>query len=240
LLDLYQTGGMSSLTEVLFIERCLNLLKPGGRMGIVLPEGVLNNTNLQKIRDFVESQAKILLITSIPQDVFTASGATVKPSLLFFKKFTEKEVKQWKSISLKAEEDITKEYEPKTKPILAKLEMKGKDAPSNEEKKKLRTELKQIEETILLEIKAQIKKEFNYQIPIAEVEKAGISSTGSQIENELEPLAKEFKKYREENKLWATHAKEIKYQITDDIIGRVRILDNVLSEPEVFYGKSKN
>ena len=108
ILDLYETGSMSTLTEVLFIERSLNLLKPGGRMGIVLPEGVLNNTNLQKIRDFVESRAKILLITSIPQDVFIASGAMVKPSLLFFKKFTEDEVKKWKLVSSKAEKDITK------------------------------------------------------------------------------------------------------------------------------------
>lgn len=51
ILDLFQIGKFSGLTEVLFIERCLNLLKPGGRMGIVLPEGVLNNTNLQKVRD---------------------------------------------------------------------------------------------------------------------------------------------------------------------------------------------
>ena len=50
-LSLYDLGAMSSLTEVLFIERCLNLLSPGGRMGIVLPEGVLNNTKLQKVRD---------------------------------------------------------------------------------------------------------------------------------------------------------------------------------------------
>ena len=239
LLDLYKTGSMSTLTEVLFIERCLNLLKPGGRMGIVLPEGVLNNTNLQKIRDFVESRAKILLITSIPQDVFIASGATVKPSLLFFKKFTEEEVKQWKSVSVKAENNTIKKYEPKTKPILAKLELKGKETQSNEEKKKLRTELKQIEEAIFFEIKAQIKKEFNYQIPIAEVERAGISSTGSQIENELEPLAKEFKNYRENNKLWSTYIKEINYQIANKEIERVRIVDGVASEPEVFYTKSK-
>ncbi len=215
ILDLYETGSMSTLTEVLFIERCLNLLKPGGRMGIVLPEGVLNNTNLQKIREYVESRAKILLITSIPQDVFIASGATVKPSLLFFKKFTEEEVKLWELVSTKAEKDVTKKYEPKTKPILSKLELKGKEAPSNEDKKKLRAELKQIEETIYLETKAQIKKEFNYQIPIAEVEKAGISSTGSQIENELEPLVKEFKAYRENNKLWTIYIKESNYQIAD-------------------------
>ena len=239
LLDLYETGSMSTLTEVLFIERCLNLLKPGGRMGIVLPEGVLNNTNLQKIRDFVESRAKILLITSIPQDVFIASGATVKPSLLFFKKFTEEEVEQWKSVTKRAQKEVTKKYEPKTKPILAKLELKGKEAPSAEEKKKLRAELKQLEDNILLEIKAQVKKEFNYQIPIAEVEKAGISSTGAQIENELEPLAQEFKEYRKKNKLWTNYIKEINYQIADDEIGRVRILDGVVSEPEAFYNKSK-
>ena len=54
LVSLYKMG--STLTEVLFIERCLNLLKPGGRMGIVLPEGVLNNSNSQKVRDYVESK----------------------------------------------------------------------------------------------------------------------------------------------------------------------------------------
>ncbi len=51
ILNLYKSGKLSALTEVLFIERCLNLLKPGGRLGIVLPEGVLNNTNLQSVRD---------------------------------------------------------------------------------------------------------------------------------------------------------------------------------------------
>lgn len=240
LLDLYDTGSMSTLTEVLFIERCLNLLKAGGRMGIVLPEGVLNNTNLQRIRDYVESRAKILLIVSIPQDVFIASGATVKPSLLFFKKFTEEEAGQYQKITTKSEKEITKKYEAKVKPILAKLELKGKEAPSTEDKKKLRAELRQIKESIAVEIKAQVKKEFNYQIPIAEIEKAGISTTGAQIENELEPLATEFKTYKEQNQLWINYKKEIKYQITDEEIGRLSIIDGVVSEPEVFYAKTKN
>jgi type I restriction enzyme M protein len=105
-------------------------------MGIVLPEGVLNNTNLQKIRDYVESQSKnFAYYVSIPQDVFIASGATVKPSLLFFKKFTEEEAGQWQSITTKAEKEINKKYEPKTKPILAKLALKGKEAPNKEEKR---------------------------------------------------------------------------------------------------------
>ncbi|MBS1579052.1 MAG: N-6 DNA methylase [Bacteroidetes bacterium] len=240
LLDLYETGSMSTLTEVLFIERCLNLLKPGGRMGIVLPEGVLNNTNLQKIRDFVESKAKILLITSIPQDVFIASGATVKPSLLFFKKFTEEEAKQWQSITTKALKSTTKKYEPQIKSIQDKLDLRGTTAPSAEEKKQLRTELKAIEEKIAAEVKATVKKEFNYQIPIAEVEKAGISTTGAQIENELVPLANEFKTYRIEQKLWKVKFSKINYEILDDEkIYRIPVSDdaNIVSEPEIFYGK---
>lgn len=52
LLSLYDVGSMSGLTEVLFMERCLRLLKKGGRMGMVLPEGVLNTSNLQKIREY--------------------------------------------------------------------------------------------------------------------------------------------------------------------------------------------
>lgn len=241
LLELYDTGSMSTLTEVLFIERCLNLLKPGGRMGIVLPEGVLNNTNLQKIREFVESKAKILFITSIPQDVFIASGATVKPSLLFFKKFTEEEAKQYNSLSTKAEKEIKKKYQPEIKQILEKLELKGKQAPDADAKKQLKAELRLIEEKILSETKAFIKSHFSYSIPIAEVEKAGISSTGSKIENELVPLAEEFKSYRNQNQLWNNKFKKVKYEVLeDDKIYRIPITEDnsIVSEPEIFYGKN--
>ncbi|MCK6615386.1 MAG: N-6 DNA methylase [Ignavibacteriaceae bacterium] len=240
LLDLYETGSMSTLTEVLFIERCLNLLKPSGRMGVVLPEGVLNNTNLQKIRDFVESKAKILLITSIPQDVFIASGATVKPSLLFFKKFTEEEAKEWYNLNTKAEKSVNKKYASQIKALQQKLEQRGATAPSSDEKKQLKAEIRVIEEKVASEIKALVKKEFNYSIPIAEVEKAGISTTGAQIENELVPLAQEFKAYRKSNKLWKSKFSKISYKILDDKkIYRIQVSEdeNVVSEPEIFYGK---
>ncbi|TVZ07843.1 type I restriction enzyme M protein [Cellulophaga sp. RHA_52] len=238
LLSLYQTGSMSTLTEVLFIERCLNLLKPGGRMGIVLPEGVLNNSNLQRVREFVESRAKITLITSIPQDVFIASGATVKPSLLFFKKFNEQEAKDWKTISLRAKKQIEEEYASQISPLKSKLALRGKDAPSAEDKKKLRKELKEIEQKMIEEIRAQIKSEFDYEIPIAEVEKAGISTTGAQIENELKPLAKEFTDYRIEKNLWDKKFNSINYELdSDGNFYRIPIVNAIAQEPEVFYGK---
>ena len=90
ILELYQIN--SNSTEILFIERCINLLKPGKRAGIVLPEGVLDNPALDRVRRFVESRAKILNITSIPADVFLSSGANIKPSLVFIEKFKDGEI----------------------------------------------------------------------------------------------------------------------------------------------------
>lgn len=78
-------------TEILFIERCLALLKPGGRMGIVLPEGIFNNPSLAYVREFCEDRARILAVVSLPQETFYSSGASVKASLLFLGKFTRQE-----------------------------------------------------------------------------------------------------------------------------------------------------
>ena len=92
ILELYQIN--SNSTEILFIERCINLLKPGKRAGIVLPEGVLDNPALDRVRRFIESRAKILNITSIPADVFLSSGANIKPSLVFIEKFKDGEIQE--------------------------------------------------------------------------------------------------------------------------------------------------
>lgn len=238
LLSLYKID--SSLTEVLFIERCLKLLKPGGRMGIVLPEGVLNNTNLQKARDFVEGKAKILLIVSIPQDVFIASGATVKPSLLFFKKFTEEEADAYSQIQNQAQLEGASKYQKEIDNLREKLKLRGNEAPSKEEKKAYRAKLKTLQEKTEAEVKTIVKEKFDYEIPIAEIQKAGISTTGAEIENELIPLAKEFTPYRIANKLWDVPFKNIKYQTDEDCnVFRIRKTGDMVSELEPFYNVKK-
>ena len=212
ILDRFDLGKVSGLTEVLFMERCLKLLKSGGRMGIVLPEGVLNNSNLQKVRDYFESEAKILLITSIPQDVFIASGATIKPSLLFFKRFTEEERKQYAEAKNKAAKAVDKEFEPQVKEI----EIKYAD-----DKKAKTKALKDIEAKKETEIKEKTKELFNYEIPIVQVEKAGITTTGAKCENELEDVAVEFKKYRDLKGLWTVNKPNISYKINGEKLVRI-------------------
>jgi type I restriction enzyme M protein len=199
---LFDVGKTSGATEVLFIERCLDLLKAGGRMGIVLPEGVLNSSNLQSARVYFESRAKIILIVSLPQDIFISSGATVKTSLVFFKKFTDEEANEYQTIEDETKQEIETKYVDETTPIEEQLKLRGKEAPSSEEKKKLRANLKELKSKIDEEIKTIVKEKFDYEIPISDIKKAGITTTGAVGENQLPELLKVYTEYRKVNKLW--------------------------------------
>ncbi|MCP4157499.1 MAG: N-6 DNA methylase [bacterium] len=208
ILDLFDLGKMTSLTEVIFIERCLHLLKPGGRMGIVLPEGVLNAPNLQKVRRYIESKAKLLLVVSLPKEVFLSSGVNVKPSLVFLKKFTADEKIEYDKIRKTATKDVNKKYAKEIKDI------KKKNTGSSP----LPRSLKDIHKIIDSEINDRVKTLFNYKIPMAYISKAGISSTGAPDENQLPELAREFHTYRRKHKLW----KEKKIEIDHWVINKDR------------------
>ena len=214
-IDRFELGKVSGLTEVLFMERCLKLLKKGGRMGIVLPEGILNNSNLQKVRDYFESKAKILLITSIPSDVFIASGATIKPSLLSFKRFTQEEENQYEEIKNRIIKEIDEKYS---------IEIKEAEIQYSKDKKALLKALKEIEKKKEKELettgKDRIKELFDYEIPIVQVEKAGITTTGAKCENELLDVVKEFEQYKKANNLWKENKINVSYKIVNDDLVR--------------------
>jgi len=74
--------------EILFIERCIQLLKEGGRMAIVLPNGNFENPSLEYLRYYIKLKAKILAIVNLPQETFIPFGTGVKTSLLFLEKDT--------------------------------------------------------------------------------------------------------------------------------------------------------
>lgn len=72
--------------EIAFLNRCLEYLAPGGRLGIVLPDGVLANSSVQSVRDWVLRWARLKAIISLPQETFAPYGAGVKTSVLFLEK----------------------------------------------------------------------------------------------------------------------------------------------------------
>jgi len=81
--------------EILFIERCIQLLKEGGRMAIVLPNGNFENPSLEYLRYYIKLKAKILAIVNLPQETFIPFGTGVKTSLLFLEKDTPNINKQY-------------------------------------------------------------------------------------------------------------------------------------------------
>lgn len=85
----YELGGKrkNQKTEILFIERCINFVKPKtGRIGIVLPDGILTNSSMQYVRDFILERCRILAVVSMPQFAFSHFGAGVKSSLVFLRR----------------------------------------------------------------------------------------------------------------------------------------------------------
>lgn len=74
--------------DILFIERNLNFLKPGGRMAVVLPQGRFNNSSDKYIRDFIAERCRILAVVGLHGNVFKPHTGT-KTSVLFVQKWDE-------------------------------------------------------------------------------------------------------------------------------------------------------
>ncbi len=84
--------------QTLFIERIIQLLKDGGRAGIVLPEGIFGNPSDRYIWEFIRKYTSIIGIVSLSQETFQPSTHT-KTSIVFLEKKTEKRQKIFMAIA---------------------------------------------------------------------------------------------------------------------------------------------
>ncbi len=183
-------------TEILFIERCLELLKPGGRLGIVLPEGIFNNPSLVYVRQFAEERAFIRAVVSLPQETFYSSGATVKASLLFMEKFTEAEQADFDAKRDAATAEVEAKYGAEITATASKFKLKIEKAKKDKDadrRKQLQAELRRyqrdMEDKIQAEARALLKERFAYPVFLCEAKHVGITATGEtdRVPNELFP-----------------------------------------------------
>ncbi len=75
--------------QILFLERCLQLLKPGGRMGIVLPESILGNPSYEYLISFIQENTVVRGVVTMPEPLFKTSGkggTHTKVAVLFLEK----------------------------------------------------------------------------------------------------------------------------------------------------------
>lgn len=160
-------------TEIMFFERCFNYLKEGGFLAIVVPDGILTNSSLQYVRDYIFEKYRIVSVVSLPQHTFTESGAGVKSSVLFLQKHPKKNISKLES-------------------ALAEIQEKYKNTKDDK-----------VEETIVKEYKDKVFKIISdYDVLMLEVDNIGYDATGKEIEgNELPEISKKIKSFIKEQRL---------------------------------------
>lgn len=87
--------------EQLFIERCLQLLKPGGRMAIVLPDSILGSPGLGHIRQWLLGEAKIIASLDLDSDTFQPHTGVQTSILILQKKTAEEKTEEQRTRTLR-------------------------------------------------------------------------------------------------------------------------------------------
>lgn len=96
----------SQSTEVLFIEQAEKYLRDGGYLAIIVPDGILTNSSMQYVRDYISDTFRIIAVVSLPQTAFSANGAGVKSSVLFLKKISSLEKQKRKELREKIQNTL--------------------------------------------------------------------------------------------------------------------------------------
>lgn len=81
----------STPIEILFLDRFIQLAKPGGWIAIIIPDGILTNSNSHYVREFLSERTKVEAVISLPRETFKKAGTNAKTSILFLRKLKEKE-----------------------------------------------------------------------------------------------------------------------------------------------------
>jgi type I restriction enzyme M protein len=80
--DTYAFARRQRRHEVAHLERFLTLAKPGGKVAIILPEGVFANSNLRYVREWLVQNFTIRAVIGLPRDTFKSTGTTAKTAIL--------------------------------------------------------------------------------------------------------------------------------------------------------------
>ena len=211
----------SQSSEVLFIEQAEQYLADGGYLAIVLPDGILTNSSMQYVRDYISDTFRVVAVVSMPQTAFMATGAGVKSSVLFLKKYSEHEKEKHKGIRSKIQFSLLSESNDGIE-LYSLLEQKKKEVArynklikaigkeAAEEAKKIKDErqsvvddydekIEKVKELLTESYEERFKNELtNYPVFMAIAEDIGFDATGKETgNNELITISKKLNRFIE-------------------------------------------
>lgn len=211
----------SQSSEVLFIEQAEQYLADGGYLAIVLPDGILTNSSMQYVRDYISDTFRVVAVVSMPQTAFMATGAGVKSSVLFLKKYNKEEKEKRQSVRTSIQSSLLAESDNGME-LINLLEQKKKatdkynklikiaEKDSDETAKKFKDEkqsvigdfdekIEKAKELLLEAYEEQYKKSLlDYPIMMSIAEDIGFDATGKETgNNELITISKELNRFIE-------------------------------------------
>ncbi len=80
--------------HILFLEKCIRLAKPGGKICIILPQGILNNARMERVHAYIFKTCRVIGVISLPQSTFMPH-TNVKTSILVLKKWKGKNLEDY-------------------------------------------------------------------------------------------------------------------------------------------------
>lgn len=212
-------------SEVLFLERYFEFLKEGGIVACVLPDGILTNSSLQNVRDYLLERFYLLASFSLPQHTFSSNDAGVKSSILVLKKKDKKTMKAFLDKKEAIQNAITQKHKDEIlslrdelKALIAPLQkelkplekMQNKDLKTQEQITTLKEKIANARETyrykeelvrdkICTKVSEKLKQLESYEVFMAIIENIGFDATGKELckyeKSELHTIALEFKKF---------------------------------------------
>lgn len=224
-LDLKNSGvknRANQSTEVLFLEQCYHFLNEGGYLAVVIPDGILTNSSLQYVRDEIEEWYRIIAVVSMPQTAFSHTGAGVKSSVLFLRKWSKEQTEQIKQLKRTIQDTIKEDnaYAKKVKAIITEKnkvikahtgfenitgKTDKKDIEKTDEFKDWKKEISAEYSQKISDLKDELEEEFiarkqkqlaDYPIFMAIAEDIGYDATGRPTgNNELEVIEEELTRF---------------------------------------------
>ncbi|WP_270966760.1 N-6 DNA methylase [Campylobacter upsaliensis] len=212
-------------SEILFLERYFEFLKEEGIVACVLPDGILTNSSLQNVRDYLLERFYLLASFSLPQHTFSNYGAGVKSSILVLKKKDKKAIKAFLDKKEAIQNAITQKHKdeilslrdelkalitPLQKELKALEKMQNKDLKTQEQIATLKEKIANHRETyrykeelvrdkICTEVSEKLKQLESYEVFMAIIENIGFDATGKELckyeESELHTIALNFREF---------------------------------------------
>ncbi len=215
-------------SEILFLERYFEFLKEGDIVACVLPDGILTNSSLQNVRDYLLERFYLLASFSLPQHTFSNYGAGVKSSILVLKKKDKKAMKAFLDKKEAIQNAITQTHKDEIltlrdelKALIAPLQKELKTLEKAQDSKEIKEQITILKEKIAnhretyrykeelvrdkicAEVSKELKQLESYEVFMAIIENIGFDTTGKELceyeESELHTIALEFKKFYQEH-----------------------------------------